>query len=459
MRPRVFIGSSSEAKVYARAVQDNLQGGEGGCECQVWDQAHFPLSQSILDGLVGLSKRFDFAIFILAHDDLVSIRGRELGATRDNVIFETGLFMGVLGQNRVFMLQEGRGHDFRIPSDILGIKTGVFDGERGDQNWRAAVALSCDEIRRQIAELGPRSRDNALLNNGTLVDHVAAVCYRIENATVRYLLVSTTEGRSIFPKGKMGAEETLQDAALKYAWTEGGCRGRVARQEPVVFDYYKEELRREFPVAAYIVQAEHAITSRHKFRNPAWYDLNEAIEQLSRDRTWPWGNRLINALRDCDFAIKQISAPRYQAGVIPYKMTDDGPLVMLVTSRTNRAWILPKGNISAGSTPEDAAVREAFEEAGVKGNISRSRVGKYGYTRLEVDYFVDMFDLEVTEEARDWPERGSRDRKWVRPRDAINMVEYEHVKEALFDFRNRIAAAKRVKGKKRNDKAKAGKQA
>lgn len=39
------------------------------------------------------------------------------------------------------------------------------------------------------------------------------------------------------------------------------------------------------------------------------------------------------------------------------------------------------------------------------------------------------------------------------------MVECEHVKEALFVFRNRIAAAKRVKGKKRNDKAKGGKQA
>jgi 8-oxo-dGTP pyrophosphatase MutT (NUDIX family) len=45
--------------------------------------------------------------------------------------------------------------------------------------------------------------------------------------------------------------------------------------------------------------------------------------------------------------------------------------VLLMTSRDTGRWIIPKGNIDAGATPAKAAEKEAYEEAGVKGTITR----------------------------------------------------------------------------------------
>jgi 8-oxo-dGTP pyrophosphatase MutT (NUDIX family) len=455
MHPRIFIGSSTEAKSCAVAIQANLQGSPSWCECTVWDQAGFPFTQSILDGLLAATQAYDFAIFVLSNDDILRIRDQTLGVTRDNVIFELGLFMGALGRDRVFILKEDRGGgDLRIPSDILGIKTGVFSSERGDKNLRAALGPTAEDIRNHILDIGVRRQEKLLMKDGSFVDHVAAVCYKIEGAVIKFLIVKTTEGRSIFPKGRIRGDETLQAAALKYAWSEGGCRGRVVGKEPYVFRYYKEELRQEFPVAAVIVQVEHHITARHQFRDPVWCDFNEAKERLAEKRQWEWGKNLIDTLQECEFVIRQLSAPRYQAGAIPYRMTESGPLVLLVTSRTSKSWILPKGNIGAGCTPADAAQREALEEAGVAGRVAKSPAGRYQYTRLEVEYFVEMFDLEVTEDVQGWPERDLRERKWMRPKDAINLVEYEHVKEALFDFERRMSSSKGHKDWKKRFKIK-----
>ena len=41
-------------------------------------------------------------------------------------------------------------------------------------------------------------------------------------------------------------------------------------------------------------------------------------------------------------------------------------------SRGRLLWSLPKGHLEAGETPEDAAVREVFEETGIRGSILAS---------------------------------------------------------------------------------------
>ena len=55
--------------------------------------------------------------------------------------------------------------------------------------------------------------------------------------------------------------------------------------------------------------------------------------------------------------------------------------VLLVTSRDTGRWVIPKGWPMPDRTPEAAAAREAWEEAGVEGEVSDRCIGLFPMTR------------------------------------------------------------------------------
>jgi diphosphoinositol-polyphosphate diphosphatase len=113
---------------------------------------------------------------------------------------------------------------------------------------------------------------------------------------------------------------------------------------------------------------------------------------------------------------------RIQAGCIPTRRRDGAEVeVLLVTSRYDGGWIAPKGTVEPGETPEDAAEREAEEEAGVRGQIVR-RLGRFSYPRGLEAASIDAFELEVCEELAEWPERFVRRRRWFRLVEALGAV-------------------------------------
>lgn len=92
--------------------------------------------------------------------------------------------------------------------------------------------------------------------------------------------------------------------------------------------------------------------------------------------------------------------------------------VLLVTSRQDGRWILPKGQIEDGETPSYSAAREAFEEAGVKGRAGDKALGTYKYLKQlsgndRVRSRVTVFPLLVRKVLSDWPEIGQRKRRWM----------------------------------------------
>src|ERR1700744_2721291 len=97
-----------------------------------------------------------------------------------------------------------------------------------------------------------------------------------------------------------------------------------------------------------------------------------------------------------------------QAGVIAYRILDGKVRVLLVTSRDTGRWIIPKGNVNSGTTPAKAAAKEAYEEAGVKGNItSPIPFGLYTYfKRLESGKArparVEVYLLRVGQQLGKW---------------------------------------------------------
>src|SRR5919206_4769384 len=125
---------------------------------------------------------------------------------------------------------------------------------------------------------------------------------------------------------------------------------------------------------------------------------------------------------------RKSGAARLQYAALPYRKRGDGSLeVMLVTSRETRRWVIPKGWPMKGRKPAAVAKREAFEEAGVVGEVGKRALGSYVYEkRLKPDVAVPckvkVFPLEVREDLQDWPERQERDERWFSLGEAADAV-------------------------------------
>ena len=119
--------------------------------------------------------------------------------------------------------------------------------------------------------------------------------------------------------------------------------------------------------------------------------------------------------------------PRRQVAALPYEKCKDGTRVMLVTSRETGRPVLPKGWTEKNLTNAEAAEREAFEEAGLKGKIAKKPIGSYDYVKIVGPGFalnctVDVYPLEIKKQLKEWPEKGQRERLWLTPGEAALRV-------------------------------------
>lgn len=132
-----------------------------------------------------------------------------------------------------------------------------------------------------------------------------------------------------------------------------------------------------------------------------------------------------------------------QIAALPYRTegaASDAPIrILLVTSRENRRWVIPKGNPSAGMVAHNAAALEAEEEAGVQGLVCPTPLGTYRYRKrqkngasLMID--VDVFPLAVNRELDRWKEQGERERRWVSLPEAASMVEEPDLSDLIRSF-------------------------
>ncbi len=151
-RPVLFIGSSSESLKIAREIQSGLR--HDDVIVRVWTDKVFGASRYPLEDLEQQLFSSDFCVLVFGSDDIVSSRGIDKGAPRDNVVFELGLFMGALGRRRTYLVKP-EGLDLKIPSDLLGL-TPLSYRRGADSDLPSLIAPICDDLRTVIKKMGPK---------------------------------------------------------------------------------------------------------------------------------------------------------------------------------------------------------------------------------------------------------------------------------------------------------------
>jgi hypothetical protein len=121
-KPRIFLGSSA---TQTKLLQSLTRGLEDIARVEPWT-ASFNPGTTTLERLLELTRQVDFAAFVFARDDWTvksagaseQAGGPGQAAPRDNVVFEAGLFGGVLGMRRTFILHA---NGAKLPTDLLGL--------------------------------------------------------------------------------------------------------------------------------------------------------------------------------------------------------------------------------------------------------------------------------------------------------------------------------------------------
>ena len=115
-------------------------------------------------------------------------------------------------------------------------------------------------------------------------------------------------------------------------------------------------------------------------------------------------------------------APSQQYAALPWRQAQ-GVEILLITSRETGRWVIPKGWPMPGHDAAESAAQEAYEEAGVRGQMTAKAIGHYGYSKrlrggAKMHFRVDVFAMEVTEILDLWPEAHERTRQWLSSAEA-----------------------------------------
>jgi len=158
-KPAVLIASATEQLELTSALQSLLI---DSCNPTPWKQVFRP-TRTAIESLESALLDYDFAVFFIDPNDILSSRGDTFVVTRDNVIFELGMFIGNLGRKRCFMISPIN-EKHKLPSDLSGVTVlfydaKTFDRAPADKRYdliQSSLSKVSNEIKREIQLLGCR---------------------------------------------------------------------------------------------------------------------------------------------------------------------------------------------------------------------------------------------------------------------------------------------------------------
>lgn len=141
-----------------------------------------------------------------------------------------------------------------------------------------------------------------------------------------------------------------------------------------------------------------------------------------------------------------------QVAALVWRMHNGELQLLTITSRGTGRWVIPKGWPQTGRTLARTALREAFEEAGIRGVIDPVPVGSYDYQKYDMppeavsSFTVAVYAVAFTEQLDEWPERGERMLEWVSREEAAERVEEPELKALIRSFSPQIPAVSNFDG-------------
>jgi 8-oxo-dGTP pyrophosphatase MutT (NUDIX family) len=120
-----------------------------------------------------------------------------------------------------------------------------------------------------------------------------------------------------------------------------------------------------------------------------------------------------------------------QAAAIPICNRAGRLEICLIRKNDSDKWGIPKGIVDPGDMPEDTALKEAWEEAGVMGGLVGPPIGNYTYDKRGNTYTVAVYVIHVTDEHPTWPEMEFRERVWKSIDEAAMLLENHPVRSLL----------------------------
>ncbi len=100
--------------------------------------------------------------------------------------------------------------------------------------------------------------------------------------------------------------------------------------------------------------------------------------------------------------------------------------MLVLTTSKGKHWGIPKGRVEPHLSFGDNAAKEAFEEAGIRGEVAANSAGMYRTTKrliaCETVIEVWVYLLNVTQTLDDFPEKGRREIRWVSCDEAARLL-------------------------------------
>ena len=224
-KPRIFLGSSGKQQKLLQALTRGL---EDVAHVEPWTTSFNP-GTTTLERLLELTREVDFAAFAFAQDDWTAKSqpasddsGSGQASPRDNVVFEAGLFGGVLGMRRTFILH-ARGS--KLPSDLLGLTC-----VRYDATVAAEMKVICQTLRKAIENEGRAARIEGMWWQFSLTARSSE-----EPSAVSLLRISRDREGALDLSGRAWQEDGTLSARY---WSEAA---KERKDPPGIFYYWKGE--------------------------------------------------------------------------------------------------------------------------------------------------------------------------------------------------------------------------
>jgi phosphohistidine phosphatase len=173
-----------------------------------------------------------------------------------------------------------------------------------------------------------------------------------------------------------------------------------------------------------------------------WTELSEGCASLialmrpdQLPKKFPFPDHTGTVLRD---------RPAYyytQSSVIPYRMRNGNPEILVILSSQKKHFVVPKGIKDPGLSPQDSAAKEAWEEAGVEGKVMDPSLGCYRYEKWGSLCTVEVYAMEVTAVVpeHEWQE-SHRGREWVSPEEAAKRLKQKALAPMVLALAEKLRA-------------------